>query len=60
MIEITIFYQEQLYNEADKQSIEIAMKLFSEEVEEDILKHGDSKTAHFISLVRHCFLACDE
>ena len=33
------------------------MKLFSEEVEEDILKHGDSKTADFISLVRHWFLA---
>lgn len=44
----------------DKQNCEIAMQVFSEEVEEDVLKHGDRKTAEFIGLIRNWFLACDE
>ena len=49
-----------MYDEADKQNIEIAMQVFSEEVEFDIRKHGDAVTADFVRLIWKWFNACDE
>ena len=44
----TLLLQAIVYEEADKQNIEIAMQVFSEEVEFDIRKHGDALTADFV------------
>ena len=52
--------REIVYDEADKQNIEIAMQVFSEEVEFDIRKHDDAVTADFVGLIRKWFNACDE
>ena len=41
-----------VYEEADKQSIEMALKVFSEEVENDIRIHGDCVTADFVGIIR--------
>ena len=49
-----------VYEEADKQNIEIAMQVFSEEVEFDIRKHGDCHTADFVRLICRWFNACDD
>ena len=49
-----------VYEEADKQNIEIAMQVFSEEVEFDIRKHGDCDTADFVRLIRRWFNACHD
>ena len=49
-----------VYEEADKQSIEMALKVFSEEVENYIRIHGDSVTADFVGIIRCWFYACDE
>ena len=37
-----------MYEKADKQNTEIAMQVFSEEVEFDIRKHSDALTADFV------------
>ena len=49
-----------VYEEADKQNIEIAMQVFSEEVEFNIRKHGDCHTADFVRLIHRWFNACDD
>ena len=49
-----------VYEEADKQNIEIAMQVFSEEVEFDIRKHSDCHTADFVRLIHRWFNACDD
>ena len=49
-----------VYEEADKQNIEIAMQVFSEEVEFDLRKHGDCHTADFVRLIHRWFNACDD
>ena len=35
-------------DEIDKQNLEVALHVFSEVVEEDIHKHGDSHTTNFV------------
>ena len=46
--------------EVDKQNLEVALHVFSEDVEDDIHKHGDSHTADFIKVLHKWFLASDE
>ena len=48
-----------LTEDIDKQNLEVALHIFREEVEEDIRKHGDTKSADFIGLLRRWFMACD-
>ena len=43
-----------------KKNIEIAMQVFSEEVEFYIRKHGDCHTADFVRLIHRWFNACDD
>lgn len=43
----------------DKQNAEIAMRVFSEEVEEAMVKNGDVMTSEFIEKVRSWYSACD-
>ena len=38
----------------------MALKVFGEEVENDIRIHGDSVTAQFVGIIRRWFCACDE
>ena len=44
----------------DGQSIRIAKRFFSIDVQEELAKNGDDKEAKFVSLVRNWFDACDE
>ena len=48
-----------LTEEIDKQNLEVASHIFREEVEEDIRRHSDDKTANFIGLPRRWFMASD-
>ena len=49
-----------LEDRIDRQSIRIAKRFFSEEVQNELQKNGDKKEAKFVQLVRNWFQACDE
>ena len=49
-----------LEDRLDRQSIRIAKRFFSVEVEEELTKNGDTQEAKFVRLVRNWFEACDE
>ena len=49
-----------LEDRLDRQSIRIAKRFFSIDVQEELTKNGDDKEAKFVSLVRNWFEACDE
>ena len=48
-----------LTEQVDKQNLEVALHIFREEVEEDILKNGDKETANFIGVLRRWFMSSD-
>ena len=48
-----------LNDQLDKQSIRIAKRFFSVDVEKVLLDNGDEKEAKFVGLVRNWFEACD-
>ena len=48
-----------LTEEVDKQNLEVALHIFREEIEEDVRRHSDDKTADFIGLLRRWFMASD-
>ena len=47
-------------DEVDKQNLEIALCVFSEDVEDNICKCGDSHKADFVCLIQKWSLASDE
>ena len=49
-----------LEDRLDRQSIRIAKRFFSNDVEKELTKNGDNQEAKFVRLVRHWFEACDE
>ena len=49
-----------LEDRLDRQSIHIAKRFFSVEVENELSKNGDTQEAKFVQLVRNWFEACDE
>ena len=49
-----------VYELVDKQNLDVALHFFSVEVEEDMQKHSDFKSAEFVKLTRNWFHACDE
>ena len=49
-----------LEDRLDRQSIRIAKRFFSVDVQEELEKNGDHQEAKFVSLVRNWFEACDE
>ena len=49
-----------LEDRLDRQSIRIAKRFFSIDVQEELTKNGDDKEAKFVSLVRNWFEACNE
>ena len=44
----------------DRQSIRIAKRFFSVEVQQELQQNGDLKEANFVRLIRNWFNACDE
>ena len=49
-----------LEDRLDRQSIRIAKRFFSSDVEDELSKNGDDAEAKFVHLVRNWFEACDE
>ena len=49
-----------LEDRLDRQSIHIAQRFFSSDIEQDLQRNGDNAEAKFVCLVRNWFEACDE
>ena len=49
-----------LEDRLDRQSIHIAKRFFSSDIEQELQKNGDDAEAKFVRLVRNWFEACDE
>ena len=49
-----------LEDRLDRQSIRIAKRFFSKDVEDELTKNNDHREAKFVKLVRNWFDACDE
>ena len=49
-----------LEDKLDRQSIRIAKRFFSKEVEDELTKNNDHSEAKFVGLVRNWYEACDE
>ena len=55
-----VFPRSILEDRLDWQSIHIAKRFFSVEVEKELAKNGDAQEAKFVHLVRNWFEACDK
>ena len=49
-----------LEEKLDRQSIRIAKRFFSKEVQDELVKNNDNNEAKFVGLVRNWYEACDE
>ena len=49
-----------LEDKLDRQSIRIAKRFFSKEVQDELVKNNDNNEAKFVGLVRNWYEACDE
>ena len=49
-----------LEDRLDRQSIRIAKRFFSSDIEQELQKNGDDAETKFVCLVRNWFEACDE
>ena len=49
-----------LEDKLDRQSIRIAKRFFSKEVQDELVKNNDHNEAKFVGLVRNWYEACDE